>query len=130
MGDGRAAGSSAIENGGQAVISLTPDLAGKGSGSLLDSILSTLLKKMIQRCLGSSSFFLIIDDTVALDCTLHSCFTSWTILCSGPACQKLTVPPQIKQAPLSRPVAGVPPGPQQCQLHHHCFYTCFWTSWV
>ena len=45
MGDGRAEGSSAIENGGQAVISLTPDLDGKGSGSLLDSILSTLLKK-------------------------------------------------------------------------------------
>ena len=45
MGDGRAEGSSAIGDGGQAVISLTPDNDGTGSGSLLDSILSTLLKK-------------------------------------------------------------------------------------
>ena len=73
MGDGRAEGTSAIGDGGQAAISLTPDVDGTGSGSLLDSILSTLLKKMIQRCLGSSSFFLIIDDTVALDCILNGC---------------------------------------------------------
>ena len=45
MGDGRAEGSSAIGDGGQAAISLTPDVDGTGSGSLLDSILSTLLKK-------------------------------------------------------------------------------------
>ena len=45
MGDGRAEGSSAIGDGGQAAISLTPDVDDTGSGSLLDSILSTLLKK-------------------------------------------------------------------------------------
>ena len=45
MGDGRAEGSSAIGDGGQAVISLMPDVDGTGSGSLLVSILSTLLRK-------------------------------------------------------------------------------------
>ena len=44
MGDGRAEGSSAIGDGGQAAISLTPDVDGTGC-SLLDSILFTLLKK-------------------------------------------------------------------------------------
>ena len=45
--DGRAEGSSAIGDVGQAAISLMPDVDGSGSGSLLDSIISTLLKKMI-----------------------------------------------------------------------------------
>ena len=45
MGDGRADGSSAAGDGGQAAISLTPGIGGPGSGSLLDSILYTLLKK-------------------------------------------------------------------------------------
>ena len=45
MGDGRAEGSSAIGDRGQAAMSLMPDVEGTGSGSLLDSILSTLLKK-------------------------------------------------------------------------------------
>ena len=45
MGDGRAEGWSAIGEGGQAAISLTLDVDGTGSGSLLVSILSTLLKK-------------------------------------------------------------------------------------
>ena len=45
MGDSRPEGSSAIGDGGQAAISLTSDADGPGSGSLLDSILSTLLKK-------------------------------------------------------------------------------------
>ena len=46
MGDGRAeSGLSAIGDGGQDAISLTPDVDGPGSGSLLDSVLSTLLKK-------------------------------------------------------------------------------------
>ena len=44
MGDGRTEGSSAIGDGGQAAISLTPDVDGTGSGSLPDSILPTLLK--------------------------------------------------------------------------------------
>ena len=45
MGDGRAEGSSAVVDGGQVAISLMPDVDGTGSGSLLDSILSTLLTK-------------------------------------------------------------------------------------
>ena len=44
MGDGRVEGWSAIGNGGQAAISLMPDVDGTGSGSLLDSILLTFLK--------------------------------------------------------------------------------------
>ena len=48
MGDGRDEGSSATGDGGQAEMSLMPDIDGTGSDSLLDSILSTLLKKMIQ----------------------------------------------------------------------------------
>ena len=43
MRDGRAERSSAIGDGGQAAISLTPDVDATGSDSLLDSILSTLL---------------------------------------------------------------------------------------
>ena len=45
MGDGRTKGSSAIGDGGQAVTSLMSDVDGPVSGSLLDSITSTLLKK-------------------------------------------------------------------------------------
>ena len=36
MGDGRAEGWSAIGEGGQAAMSLTPDADGAGSGSLLE----------------------------------------------------------------------------------------------
>ena len=70
VGDGSAEGSSAIEDRGQAAISFMPDIDGRGSGSLLDSILSTLLK-ITQWCLGGSSFFPITDDIVALDCILN-----------------------------------------------------------
>ena len=45
MEDGRAEGLSAVGDGGQAAISLMLDVDGTCSGSLLDSILSTLLKK-------------------------------------------------------------------------------------
>ena len=48
MGDGSAEGSSAVGDGGQAAISLSPDVDGTDSGSLLDSILSTILKKTVQ----------------------------------------------------------------------------------
>ena len=44
MGDGRAEGLSAIGDGRQAAISLTPHVDGTGSGSLLDSVLSSSLK--------------------------------------------------------------------------------------
>ena len=46
MGDGRAEGSSAMGDTGLAAISLTPDDDGIGVCSLLDSILSTLMKKL------------------------------------------------------------------------------------
>ena len=36
MGNGRAEGSSATGDGGQAAVSLTPDVDGTGSGSLLE----------------------------------------------------------------------------------------------
>ena len=48
MGDGRAEGSSVIGDRGKAVISLMSHVNGTGSGPLLDSVLSTRLKKMIQ----------------------------------------------------------------------------------
>ena len=43
-GDGRAKRSSEIGDGGQAAMSIILDVDGTGSGSLLDSILSTLMK--------------------------------------------------------------------------------------
>ena len=45
MGDGAAEGLSATGDGEQAEISLQPDADGTGSGSLLDSILSSRLEK-------------------------------------------------------------------------------------
>ena len=58
MADGRAEGSSAIGDGGQAAISLPPDVDGTGSGSLLDSSLSTLLKKPSSDVWVAALFFL------------------------------------------------------------------------
>ena len=45
MGDGRAEGSSTIGDGGQGAISLMLDVDGTGSGSLLDSVLSSLFSR-------------------------------------------------------------------------------------
>ena len=45
MGDGRAEGSSAIGDGGQAAVSLMPVIDSTSSDSLLDSILSTPVKE-------------------------------------------------------------------------------------
>ena len=45
MGDGRAEGSSAIGDEGQAAVTFMPDVDGTASGSLLDSILFAVLKK-------------------------------------------------------------------------------------
>ena len=44
MGEGRAEGLSAAADGGQAAISLTPDVGSTGSYSLLVSVLSTVLE--------------------------------------------------------------------------------------
>ena len=73
MGDGRAERYSAMGDGGQAAISLTPDVDGTRSGSLLDSVLSTLLKKQSSDVWVVAFFFLVLDDTVALDCILNGC---------------------------------------------------------
>ena len=100
MGDGRAEGLSAIGDGEQAAISLTPDDDGTGSGSLLGSSLlgwpkssfgffhkmlqkpertfwpgpiSTVLKKQSSDVWVVAIFFLVIDDMVALDCILNCC---------------------------------------------------------
>ena len=45
MGNGRTEGLPAKGDGGQAEISLMPDVKGTGSGVLLDSILSNFLKQ-------------------------------------------------------------------------------------
>ena len=45
VGDSRAEGWLAVGDGGQAAISLLPDVDGTSSGSLLESILSTFWKK-------------------------------------------------------------------------------------
>ena len=64
---------SAIRGGRQAPISLMLDFDAAGCSFLLVSILSTTLKKAVLWCLDSSSFFLIIDDMVALECILNGC---------------------------------------------------------
>ena len=58
MGDGRAEGSSAIGDGGQAAVTLMPDVDGTGSHSLLDLTLSTLLKKQSSDVWVVALFFL------------------------------------------------------------------------
>ena len=80
MGAGRTEGSSAIGDGGQAAIPLMPDRDGTGSGSLLDSILSTLFKKRSSNVWVVALFF--INDMAALDCILNPCapFYVW-VLC-------------------------------------------------
>ena len=45
MGDGRAEGSLALEDRGQASISLMPDVDGTGSGSLVESDACSRLRK-------------------------------------------------------------------------------------
>ena len=66
MGDGGAEGSSATGDGGQAEMSLMPDIDGTGSDSLLDSILSTLLKKWSSYLWVVAPFLLFIGDILSL----------------------------------------------------------------
>lgn len=88
VGDGRAEVSSTVGDGGQAAISFTPDTDGTGSGFLLDSILSALLKKLIQWCVGSSPLFLIRDDMIAVDCILNGCCNLPVPFCTHVLCLK------------------------------------------
>ena len=54
MGDGRAEGATAVADPGQAAIPFPPDVDRTGSGSLLDSVLSTLLKRRLSTYLKKS----------------------------------------------------------------------------
>ena len=99
IGDGRAEGSSAIDgrqvqfHSHLTLMAQVLFLAGFNSIFPLD--------KTIQLCLRSGSLLLIIDDTVALDCTWNGCCNLcvpfWAL---GLMPQKWTVPPQIKKIPL------------------------------
>ena len=77
VGSGRAEGSLAIGDRGQAAVLPNPDVDGTCSGFSLESIQSILLRNKIQWCLGTSSFFFffspITDDSVVLDCILNRC---------------------------------------------------------
>ena len=101
VGDSRAEGLLAVGDGGQAAISLMPDTDGTDSGSLRDSILSSLLKKWSSDIWIVALFFLIRWHS---SIGLHS---EWllrplqTVIRSGSMPQKLTVSPQIKKIPLS-----------------------------
>ena len=65
---------------------------------LLDGFNSIFrLDKVTQWCLGSSSFNLVIEDTLALDCILPK--PPCSVLHSGLVPQRLTVPAQIKKTP-------------------------------
>ena len=64
---GRAEGLSAIGDRRQTAASLTTDVDGSGSGSLLDSILPPLFKKQSSDVWVLALFFLIIADEVTLD---------------------------------------------------------------
>ena len=74
MRDGGIEGSSAIGDGEQAAISLMPDVDGTGSGSLLDSVLSTLLKKKNNPVMDwvAGLFLSLLDDPVVLDSILNN----------------------------------------------------------
>ena len=71
---GRAEESSATGDRRQAAISRMPNVDSPGSGSLLGSILSTLLKKWSNNVWIVACFFLFTDEMVALDCILNRCF--------------------------------------------------------
>ena len=81
VGDGTDEGSSAIGDGGQTLISFTPDVDGIRSASLLDSILSTLLKKNDPGLVWVVTLFLIIKDTVSLNCILNNCCSLGVLFC-------------------------------------------------
>jgi len=104
VGDGRAEGLSKDE--GQAAVSLNTWCWWQRIGSLLDSVLSKPLEKMIQWCLGSSSFFLVIDDKVALDCILNGC-CSLRVLVYIQSCAWKTNSPSSNKILLPFPVSWI-----------------------
>ena len=86
-------------------VSLLPDINGAASGSLLDSVLSTLLnnnnKKTIQECLESSSCSLITDYTVALDWSLNGCYNLRVLFYVWVLCLKTNSASSNKENPLA-----------------------------
>ena len=75
VGDCRVEGSSSIGDGGQAAISPTCDADGACSGPLLDSIISTLLRKwssnvQVRACSISTKLYLTLCDPI--DCSRPS----------------------------------------------------------
>ena len=57
VGDGRAEGPTTVGDGGQAAVSLRPEVNDTGSGSSLSSILSTFLKKRSSDVWVAALFF-------------------------------------------------------------------------
>ena len=107
LGDGRPEGLSATGDRGQAVMSLTPDTDGTSFGYLLDSILSTPLEKMIQWCLGSSTFFFLIYlfiDDIIMKIALWTVLTTFMYHSMLWSCTLTTkCAPQIKKIPFPFP---------------------------
>ena len=97
-GDGRAEVLSAIRDEGKTSISFTSDADGSGSGSLLDSILFTFLKKCSSDVGVVALFFSPHrrHSSTGLHCE-WLLQPSCAILCLGSGPQKLTVPPQTKK---------------------------------
>ena len=94
MGDGRADGSSASEDGGQVAISLTCDIDGTRSGSFL---LSTLLKKWSSD-VWAVALFSCHRWHGSTELHFESCCSTCVqFYILGPGLQKLTVPPQIRK---------------------------------
>ena len=104
VGDGRPEWSSSTADREQAAVSVISDADGTSSGSLLDSVLCTLLKKL-PRDVWVVAFLLIIDDMIAqiafwmAVATFMYCSTFYS-----PVPQQLTELPQIKKIPLPFPV--------------------------
>lgn len=119
-----------------------PHADGTGSGSLLDSILSTLLEKRSRGCLGGSCFFSTQNNMVTLDCILNGCcdLVLCTVLHLAPVSQKRTVTPQRKAHAIS--CVGNHFGPSATffllSVHSlncfhfrvHCYHLVLFFSWL
>ena len=148
MKDGRNERSSTKGDGGQAAISLTPGIGGPGSGSLLDSILYTLLKKwssdvwVVALFFSSQmtqyhwiAFWITAATSVYLS-KIRSCFSKPNSASSdkeNPLALSASWMSSVCQLLLSL----VSLRPSWClallsssSYNHHCFYGYFWTSWA
>ena len=100
-GDGGAEPLSATGDRGQTAISFMPDVDCTGSGSLLDSILSTFLKKLSSDVWVAAFFFSHHGWHGGAEWHSERLLQpSCAVLCLGPGPQKLTVPLRIKKTPL------------------------------